>query len=104
MKPGIKLIDNSTEAYQLGTLLRECFLNPSFSEISIASGYWDLPGMADILPELEDFLHRPNTSFRLVLGEEPSVKAYQVRKPSDPDPDFPEKFLTRDLEELDLKE
>ncbi|MBN1199676.1 MAG: DEAD/DEAH box helicase family protein [Bacteroidales bacterium] len=104
MKPGLKLIDNTRDEYQLGALLRECLLNPSFSEISIASGYWDLPGMADLLPELDAFLSRPDTSFRLILGEEPSVKAYQVRNPQQPDPDFPGKYLGKNLEELDLKE
>jgi superfamily II DNA or RNA helicase len=104
MKQGLKLIDNSHNEYQLGEVLRELLKDESYSQISIATGYWDLPGMVDIYDELKGFLEREKTSFRLILGEEPSVRAYQVRKPAQQDPDFPEKYLKRDLEDLQLKE
>jgi ERCC4-related helicase len=104
MKKGIKLIDNSSNEYQLGTVLKELIIDKSYSQISIATGYWDLPGMVEILPELSQFLERENISFRLLLGEEPSVKAYQVKNPAQQDPDFPEKYLKKDLENLQLKE
>lgn len=104
MKKGIKLIDNSSTDFQLGTVLKELLCDDSYSEISIATGYWDLPGMVEILPELNQFLERPNTMLRLLLGEEPSVKAYQVKNPAKQDPDFPEKYLKKDLEDLQLKE
>lgn len=104
MKKGIKLIDNSSQEYQLGHLLKELIADTAYSEISIATGYWDLPGMVEIYEELSTFLARENTIVRLLLGEEPSAKAYQVKNPVKQDPDFPEKYLTRDLEELQLKE
>ena len=104
MKTGLKLIDNSTGEYQLGNILKELILDKSYSQIAIATGYWDLPGMVDIYDELKAFLERDNTSFRLLLGEEPSVRAYQVRNPEKQDPDFPEKYLKKDLENLELKE
>ncbi|MBN1339638.1 MAG: DEAD/DEAH box helicase family protein [Bacteroidales bacterium] len=104
MKKGIKLIDNSSNEYQLGSVLKELINDNSYSQISVATGYWDLPGMVEILPELAQFLERENISFRLLLGEEPSVKAYQVKKPAQQDPDFPEKYLKKDLEDLQLKE
>lgn len=104
MKKGIKLIDNSSREYQLGTLLKELITDPAWSEISIATGYWDLPGMAEIYEELKGFLERENTRFRLLLGEEPSVRAYQVRHPEPQDPDFPEKYVKRDLEDLQLND
>ncbi len=75
----------------------------SYSQISIATGYWDLPGMVEIFEELSAFLEKGNTTCRLLLGEEPSVRAYQVKKPAKQDPDFPEKYLKRDLEDLQLK-
>jgi superfamily II DNA/RNA helicase len=103
MKQGIKLIDNSSKDYQLGSLLKELISNNSFTQISIATGYWDLPGMVEIYEELKVFLERDNTKLRLLLGEEPSVKAYQVRNPAKQDPDFPEKYLKKDLEDLQLK-
>ena len=104
MKKGIKLIDNSLNEYQLGSVLKELIADNSYSQISVATGYWDLPGMVEILPELSQFLERENISFRLLLGEEPSVKAYQVKKPAQQDPDFPQKYLKKDLEDLQLKE
>lgn len=104
MKQGLKLIDNSSNDYQLGSALRELVANNSFSQISIATGYWDLPGMVMIYEELKAYLERDNTTFRLLLGEEPSVRAYQVKNPAKQDPDFPEKYLKKDLEDLTLKE
>ena len=104
MKNGIKLIDNSSNEYQLGSVLRELITDTVYSEISIATGYWDLPGMVEIYDELSTFLTRENTKLRLLFGEEPSVKAYQVKNPAKQDPDFPEKYLKKDLEELQLKE
>lgn len=104
MKKGIKLIDNSSNEYQLGSILKELISDSSYSQISIATGYWDLPGMVEIHDELQKYLEKPNTSLRLLLGEEPSVRAYQVKNPARQDPDFPEKYLKRDLEDLQLKE
>lgn len=100
MKKGIKLIDNSSNEYQLGTILKELISDNAFMQISIATGYWDLPGMVEIYEELNEFIARENTILRLLLGEEPSVKAYQVKKPVKQDPDFPEKYL----EDLQLKD
>jgi len=104
MKQGLKLIDNSSNEYQLGEVLRELIKDNSYSQIAIATGYWDLPGMVEIYDELKIYLERENVSLRLLLGEEPSVRAYQVKKPAKQDPDFPAKYLKRDLEDLQLKE
>lgn len=104
MKPGLKLIDNSSNDYQLGGTLKQLFSSSNFTQISVATGYWDLPGMVMIYDELKSYLERNDTAFRLLLGEEPSVRAYQVKNPTKQDPDFPEKYLKRDLEELQLKE
>jgi len=104
VKKGLKLIDNSTGEYQLGNILKELIKDDSYSQIAIATGYWDLPGMVEIYDELKTFLERENTSFRLLFGEEPSVRTYQVRNPEKQDPDFPEKYLKKDLENLELKD
>jgi hypothetical protein len=104
MKAGLKLIDNSSHEYQLGDVIRHLLRTPSYSQVAIATGYWDLPAMVEIFDELKAFLERDQTSFRLLLGEEPSVRAYQVRRPATQDPNFPEKYLKRDLEDLQLKE
>jgi len=104
MKPGIKLIDNASKEHQLGAIVKELMCNNAYSQVAIATGYWDLPGMVEIYDELKVFLERDRTSLRLLLGEEPSVRAYQVRNPTKQDPEFPDKYLKRDLEELHLKD
>lgn len=100
-----KILDNSTEKYQLKHTLKELLISNNYAEISIATGYWDLPGMVEIFEELSVFLSRDNISFRLLLGEEPSVKSYQVNEKARKyvDPNFPQKYLKSDLEELELK-
>lgn len=103
MKQGVKLIDNSIGEYQLGSILKELLADNSYSQVSVATGYWDLPGMVEIFSELEKYLGRENTTFRLLLGEEPSIKSYQVKNPEKVDPNFPQKYLKKDLEDLELK-
>jgi superfamily II DNA or RNA helicase len=103
MKQGVKLIDNSIGEYQLESILKELLADNSYSQASVATGYWDLPGMVEIFSELEKYLERENTTFRLLLGEEPSIKSYQVKNPEKVDPNFPQKYLKKDLEDLELK-
>ena len=74
MKKGLKLIDNSSSEYQLGEIVKELLIDESYSEIAIATGYWDLPGMVEICQELEAFLMRSNTRFRLLLAKSPQLK------------------------------
>ena len=76
MKQGVRLIDNSIDEYQLGSILKELVADKAYTQISIATGYWDLPGMVEIFAELEKYLERENTTFRLLLGEEPSIKLF----------------------------
>ena len=45
MKKGIKLIDNSSNEYQLGNVLKDLIADDAYSQISIATGYWDLRGI-----------------------------------------------------------
>ncbi|HEY5123917.1 MAG TPA: helicase-related protein [Ignavibacteria bacterium] len=104
MKHGLKLIDNSSGEYELSKILKELFLNNSYSQVSIATGYWDLPALVEVYDELKFFLEREKSSFRLLLGEEPTAKAYQIKNPKLVDPDFPHKFLKTDLENLELKD
>ncbi|HNQ67750.1 MAG TPA: SNF2-related protein [Bacteroidales bacterium] len=104
MKKGLKLIDNSGNEFKLGNLVKELLISDDYQEISVATGYWDLPGMVSIFDELKSFLSKPDTKLRLLIGEEPNVRSYQVKNPSKQDPDFPEKFLKKDLEDLELKE
>ncbi len=58
MKQGVKLLDNSIDEYQLGSILKDLLADKSYSEISVATGYWDLPGMVEIFAELEKYLEK----------------------------------------------
>ena len=104
MKIGLKLLDNSSNEYLTGNIIKELIISDTYTEISVATGYWDLPAMVLIYEELKSYLERNNTTFRLLLGEEPSVKSYQVKNPKKQDPGFPEKYIKRDLEDLKLKD
>lgn len=103
MIKGNFLLDNSTEAYQVGHAIRELLTEETYTQVSIATGYWDLPGMADIFESLQIFLDREGTQLRLLLGEEPTARAYQVRNPQQQDPFFPQTYLKRDLENIELR-
>ncbi len=98
-----KIFDNSIPEYQLKNCIADALRSDDYTEISIATGYWDLPGMVDIYDELSYFLSREGVRFRLLLGEEPSVKAYQLKNPEPVDPNFPQKYFRQDLQELDLQ-
>lgn len=98
-----KIIDNSIDKYQFKTVFKELLLSNNYTQISIATGYWDLPGMIEIFEELTHYFERENVSFRLLLGEEPYVKTYQLKEPIKQDPNFPQKYLKADLEVLELK-
>ncbi|MEI6752452.1 MAG: helicase-related protein [Paludibacter sp.] len=95
------LIDNSTEALKMLSVLKECIETVHPTEIMIATGYWDLPGMALIYDELKGFLEKENTKFRLIIGKEPMVRVYQQSEPLKRD-DFPGQYLKTDINNLSL--
>jgi superfamily II DNA or RNA helicase len=98
-----KILDNSIDRYQLKTTIQQLLISNQCTQISIATGYWDLPGMVEIFSELSGYLEKNNVTFRLLLGEEPYVRTYQLKEPKKQDPNFPQKYLKTDLEELELK-
>lgn len=97
------LIDNSTDTLRMVSVLRECIASEAHSEIMIATGYWDIPGMTLIYDELKLFLEKDNTKFRLIIGKEPMVRLYQQQVPNRRD-DFPGEYLKKDINELALNE
>ena len=97
------LIDNSTDVLRMVSVLKQCISNNAHTEIMIATGYWDIPGMALIYDELKLFLERNNTKFRLIIGKEPMVRLYQQQVPNKRD-DFPGEYLRKDINELALNE
>jgi ERCC4-related helicase len=84
-----KLIDN--ERTTLSDLLIS--LAPDHSHLSIATGYWDLPGIMLILDNI-----RAYASIRILIGQEPlSPRRSRNLKTDKPDADFPELDFAYDL-------
>ena len=53
-----KIIDNSAPHYEMKSVFAEQLKSDKFKELTIATGYWDLPGMVDIFDELTHLLSR----------------------------------------------
>ena len=65
-----RLIDN--KVCKLEDVLKDAVNSKKFKDLSIATGYWDLPGMVNIIDGLECF-----ESIRLLIGQEPLSNRYQ---------------------------
>jgi superfamily II DNA or RNA helicase len=90
MKNLPKIIDNNRKILK-DTLVE---VSKDFSEISIATGYWDLEGMKLILPQIEGY-----SKIRILIGREPMIARYQLMVPV-PEPDYPDKDFKYDLSML----
>ncbi len=93
-----KILDNSLPQFQLKIYLSDLLTSDKYTELSIATGYWDLPGMLELLPAFENFFGNSMFSeIRFLIGEEPKVRIAQL------DTSFPEKYIKDDLRELPFK-
>jgi len=83
-----RIIDNNRK------LLKDTLVEISrdYTEISIATGYWDLEGMKLILPEIQKY-----TKIRLLIGREPMIARYHMQMP---EPDYPDQDFKYDLSKL----
>ena len=83
-----KIIDNNRK------FLKDALIEASkdYSEISIATGYWDLEATALLLPYLKNY-----KKIRLLIGQEPLISRYQLEGV---EPDFPDKDIFEDLQRL----
>ena len=95
------LIDNTANLKMVDTL-KECINLDGIDTIRIATGFWDIPGTALVLNDLEKFLQKDGTKLKLLIGKDPAVRAkmiednkvkYQGKK-------FPEDFIRIHIEEL----
>lgn len=87
-----KIIDNDHE--KLADVLRQ--LSRSHKHLSIATGYWDLPGMQLLFEEIKNY-----KSIRLLIGQEPLMPRHKKElKIDSPQPSFPDKDIAFDLTEL----
>jgi superfamily II DNA or RNA helicase len=65
---------------------------PRFDELAVATGYWDLKGMADLLPHIETY-----KKIRILIGQEPLKARFQSSLKGEADGDFPEADVKWDL-------
>ena len=95
------IIDN-TANFKLVDTLKKCINTDGIDTIRIATGFWDIPGTALILDDLEKFLQKDGTKLKLLIGKDPAVRAkmiendkvkYQGKK-------FPEDFIRIHIDEL----
>ncbi|MDP2724789.1 MAG: SNF2-related protein, partial [Syntrophales bacterium] len=93
-----KILDNSAISFQLKTFLTDSLTSGLYSQVSIATGYWELPGMLEMLPAFEHFLSgKMFNEVRFLIGEEPKIRMNQL------DTTFPERFIKEDLKDLPFK-
>lgn len=93
------LIDNSTGNLSMTSILRRCIAAEGLKEIKIATGYWDIPGIALVVEQLRSFLEREDSKLKIVIGREMFVYANQVLSPL-VDASFPQDFMKQDIERL----
>lgn len=97
-----KLIDNSTDQLSMLNTIKACLTQEGLEMVSIATGYWDIPGLSLVVDELESFLKKDGTKLRLLIGKDPYVYASQLKKPKVKSPRFPDDYIKTDINELEL--
>ena len=68
------LIDNTANLKLVDTL-KDCINSDGIDTIRIATGFWDIPGTALILDDLEKLLLKDGTKLKLLIGKDPYVRA-----------------------------
>ena len=96
------LIDNSIEALSMTTTLKECLATDGIKTVSIATGYWDIPGLAILQDELRSFLEKEGNMLRLLIGKDPYVYANQLKSPKYKGANYPQDFIRIDINELEV--
>lgn len=99
------LIDNSVNLKMVDKL-KECFSDSCINTVRIATGYWDIPGMALLIDSLKAFVQRDGAKIKLIIGKDPYVYANMMQLPKYKDKHYPEDFIRVGMDELadNLKE
>ena len=84
--------------------LKECLASDDILTVRIATGYWDLPGLALLTDSLKSFLEKEGATLLLLIGKDPYIYASQVKNPKYKDKNYPTDFIRIDLCELEPKE
>jgi len=93
------LIDNS-ELLKMQQALHDCFTMPNLHTVRIATGYWDMPGLALLLDELRAFLSKDGTKLQLLIGKDPYIYANQLQEPKYKGKNYPNDYIRTDIEQL----
>lgn len=93
------LIDNSTNL-KMVSVLRECISMPEMDTIRIATGYWDIPGTALVVDELQEFLEREGTKLKLLIGKDPYVYVRMLKEPKFMNKSYPNEFIRTNIDDL----
>ncbi len=96
------LIDNSSNQLNMANAIKKCISHPECNTIKIATGYWDIPGTSLMYKELKTFLEKEDTTLELLIGTDPIVRASLLRNPIYKDAKFPQDFIKRDIQSLDV--
>ena len=85
--------------------LKDCFtIEADINTAKIATGYWDVPGLAHLANEIKAFLSKEGTKLQLLIGKDPYIYASQVKNPKYKDFSYPADFIRTDLCDLEPKE
>ncbi|MCD8296778.1 MAG: DEAD/DEAH box helicase family protein, partial [Prevotella sp.] len=99
-----KLIDNSCDELSMVNTLKECIESQEINTIHIATGYWDIPGLALIADELRKFLERDDkTRMFLLIGKDPYIYYNQLKEPKYKSAKYPEDFIRTEINEIKPK-
>lgn len=93
------LIDNSANL-KMVNVLKECISQPEMDTIRIATGYWDIPGTALVVDEVQEFLNRDNAKLKLLIGKDPYVYAKMLKEPKFQNKTYPNDFIRTNINEL----
>lgn len=97
------LIDNSEHLLMVDTL-KECLATNNINTVRIATGYWDIPGLALLTNDIRAFLEKDGSKLMLLIGKDPYVYTSQIRKPKYKDMKYPDDFIRTDISNLEIKE
>ncbi len=84
--------------------LKACLASEDIRTVRIATGYWDVPGLALLTDDIKTFLEKEGAKLLLLIGKDPYVYASQIKNPKYKDMNYPGDFIRTDLCELEPKE
>ena len=84
-------------------VLKECIDDENINTIMIATGYWDMPGLALLTDNIKGFLQRQNTKLLLLIGQDPYIYASQLKEPKYQNFKYPTDFIRTDINDLEVK-